>query len=230
MDKYTGLDLQNQPAVTTYSSGIKNADGETVERQEGKPYKRKITIIESVNEQGEVDERKVHQHDENLKKPHRNWGRYWMGYQEALLKMVEHAKMDFKVFNFLLGSADRFNVANNIIIADMVESLGVTRQTISKSLRFLKDEEIIEKVKGVWMVNPFIVAKPNASQEDIVSAQLLWEKYVGFYGSKEEHSDVLRIIADIKKKNKRKPKSVVSQESKEISDSLKSTKKLKQQG
>ena len=230
MDDYTKNLLTIQPAKTTYSSGFKNADGKTIERQEGKPYTRKTTITEKINEKGEVEDKKIHEHDDKYYKPHHNWGRHWMGYQEAILKMVEHAKMDFKVFNFLLGISDRFNVANNIIIKDISEALGVSRQTISKSLRFLREEDIVHKVKGAYMINPFLVTTINASNDDIVAAQMLWDREIGhynFYGEPEDSDNVMKIIKDIKNKNRRKQKSEISKEAEIIKDGVKSHNKTK---
>ncbi len=192
----------NGVAITS-SSDFKTQDGREISA-EGKLHQRVTTKKELVDENGNVFETSEHIHNGKINTIHNGWGRFYMGYQEAIIKMIEDSKLTFTIFDFILRSANKNNICDLLATKDITETFSKSPQYIRARLRFLADEEFVVKVKGKLMVNPFLVVKPNVSNVDVITAQMLWEDEVGFYGNPDEQTETRKIIMDIVKNAKRK--------------------------
>ena len=69
---------------------------------------------------------------------------------------------------------------------ELAKMTGIKQPHISKAIKELKEEKLIEYHDGEWFYNPFIQGVSGQSDKDIREAQERWEELFGHYNFYEK--------------------------------------------
>ena len=94
-----------------------------------------------------------------------NFHKIWLNDLMNVLDLIGGKKLE--ILKYLLN---KMNNVDNTIIArydDIIKDLKVSRQTVSNTLKILREANFIKKIaNGVYMVNPDIIVKGRGSKKD----------------------------------------------------------------
>jgi len=64
---------------------------------------------------------------------------------------------------------------------DVAKEMNISRQAVSRALKDLQHNRLVDKIDGEWRYNPFIFLPSNTKDEDALQSQYIWEKELGHY-------------------------------------------------
>ena len=94
-----------------------------------------------------------------------NFHKIWLNDLMSVLDLIGGKKLE--ILKYLLSKMS--NVDNTIVARydDIMKELQVSRQTISSTLKILREANFIKKIaNGVYMVNPDIIVKGTGGKKD----------------------------------------------------------------
>jgi len=102
--------------------------------------------------------------------------------KEAILSIIDKPKV-IRVWLFLWDKLKKDGTIVMPKIAKISSELNISRQTVSRALRTLKDEKIIEydEENNIWYYNPFLFVISGVSDSDRHDLQQMWENMFGYY-------------------------------------------------
>jgi len=137
---------------------------------------------------------------QNSKETDFNFHKVWVKDLVELLELIGGQKV--KVFNHLLLKMNSDNVFIGTIRA-IAEKLKLSKETVSSSLKLLKDAGHIKMLQdGVYMINPDLILKGNSSKRQKLRATFFDLKYENTYNKtkaskeEEEFSNLQRAFED----------------------------------
>ncbi len=101
-----------------------------------------------------------------------NFHKIWLNDLMNILDLIGGKKLE--ILKYLLNKMS--NVDNTIIARydDIMQDLKVSRQTVSNTLKILREANFIKKVaNGVYMVNPDIIIKGSGSKKDALMVKYI---------------------------------------------------------
>jgi len=101
-----------------------------------------------------------------------NFHKIWLNDLMSILDLLGGKKLE--ILKYLLSKMS--NVDNTIIARydDIMQDLKVSRQTVSNTLKILREANFIKKVaNGVYMVNPDIIIKGSGSKKDALMVKYI---------------------------------------------------------
>ena len=130
-------------------------------------------------ETGEVEE--YREFKEKKIQSKKGWNKMYKNDFRAISLELLNNKMAHRVWLYLWDYFKKDGTIRMPLQKDIAKDLNTRPEAISKSLRFLKQIEAIEKIDNEWRYNPYLFGLSGQSEAELYEAQRIWEEWIGYY-------------------------------------------------
>ena len=105
---------------------------------------------------------------------------------DAMLRL-KNRPLAISVYFYLMryGYFKKDGTIKNFKQSNIAKEIDSNPSTVSRAIKVLKQEELIEQINDEWRYNPYLATVSGQSEAELYEAQRIWEEWIGYYEFKD---------------------------------------------